>query len=111
MEFWGSAGASAILILSFVVRGGQAAYIRETIKIGEAWVALYASHLLVLLGACAVLGTPVFSAEDNRDAMAGWNLVAALCCCPTVSSLEGDVCSRAPDVTKPVCGSFSYAGV
>ena len=56
----GFCGASAILILSVVVRGGQAAYIRETIKIGEAWVALYASHLLVLLGACAVLGLQYF---------------------------------------------------
>jgi hypothetical protein len=56
----GFCGASAILILSIVVRGGQAAYIRETIKIGEAWVALYASHLLVLLGACAVLGLQYF---------------------------------------------------
>lgn len=56
----GFCGASAILILAVVVRGGQAAYIRETLQVGEAWVGLYCSHLLVLLGACAVLGIQYF---------------------------------------------------
>ena len=52
-------GASAILIFA-VARGGQEAYIRDTLKVGEAWVARYCSHLLVLLGACAVLGLQYF---------------------------------------------------
>ena len=52
-------GASAILIFA-VARGGQEAYIRDTLKVGEAWVAQYCSHLLVLLGACVVLGLQYF---------------------------------------------------
>lgn len=51
----GFCGASAILIFA-VARGGQEAYIRDTLRVGEAWVARYCSHLLVLLGACVVLG-------------------------------------------------------
>jgi hypothetical protein len=49
----------AILIFA-VARGGQEAYFRDTLKVGEAWVARYCSHLLVLLGACAVLGLQYF---------------------------------------------------
>lgn len=55
----GFCGVSAILILA-VAREGQEAYIRDTLKVGEAWVARYCSHLLVLLGACAVLGLQYF---------------------------------------------------
>lgn len=55
----GFCGASAILIAA-VARGGQEAYIRDTLTVGEAWVARYCSHLLVLLGACAVLGLQYF---------------------------------------------------
>jgi hypothetical protein len=55
----GFCGASAILILAVVVSGGQAAYIRAT-RVGEAWVPLYCSQMLVLLGACAILGIQYF---------------------------------------------------
>jgi len=55
----GFCGASAILIFA-VARGGQEAYARDTLNVGEAWVARYFSHLLVLLGACAVLGLQYF---------------------------------------------------
>jgi hypothetical protein len=55
----GFCGTAAILILA-VARGGQEAYFRDTLKVGEAWVARYCSHLLVLLGAFAVLGLQYF---------------------------------------------------
>lgn len=60
----GFCGVSAILILA-VARGGQEAYIRDTLKVGEAWVARYCSHLLVLLGACAVLGLQYFRRKST----------------------------------------------
>lgn len=55
----GFCGASAILIFA-VARGGQEAYVRDILKVGEAWVARYFSYMVVLLGACAVLGLQYF---------------------------------------------------
>lgn len=51
----GFCGASAILIFA-VARGGQEAYVRDTLKVGEAWIARSFSQLLVLLGAFVILG-------------------------------------------------------
>jgi hypothetical protein len=60
-------GGSAVLILTIIVRGGQAAFLRANHEVGESWVAQYASQLLIVLGACAVLGIQ-YSRRNTRAA-------------------------------------------